>query len=153
MHGARLDELVQGRLLERDLPLGLTAAWCDVHHRFIPKKLVPGRFRAISRNGRVLAASRVPLEELTGQIVRVRLQRWQWSILADDEAAGLILHIGRPGASREEVYDTELTAGINPSHALWLDLGGRLGLAFRLCRAVATPVQIMEPVSRHRRKR
>jgi hypothetical protein len=127
-------DLLGGRLLLRNpaWPILLTAVVGDLRPHFIAKGRVGRSYRAIARNGRVLLASDLPLEELVGRMVRVRLQEWRRSILPDDvpEPYGLLLCLRSQAESAAAPLCAQLTATASPDAELVLDVGGRLKLEF-----------------------
>jgi hypothetical protein len=82
-----LKHLIWGHRLEsaNSEAIVFHAILCDLRPRFIPKGRVGRSFRAISRNGRILLISRIPLDELLGREVVIRLQPWRKVILIGDK--------------------------------------------------------------------
>src|SRR5947209_19911878 len=74
-------------------PVVLIARMCDLRPRFLAKGQIGRGYRAIARNGRILLASDVPLPQLDGVVVSVRVQTWHRTILPGDPAEpyGLLL--------------------------------------------------------------
>jgi hypothetical protein len=102
-----------------------------------PRLLAKGRagrgYRAVARNGRVLVASDLPLEELGGRIAQVRLQTWHRAILSGDpfEPYGVLLCLrSRHGPSGRPLYETQLVRAGNGRFDLELDVGGGMSLVF-----------------------
>jgi hypothetical protein len=112
-------------------PFAAQALLCDLRSRFLPKGTVGAGHRAVARNGRVLLCSDRPLDTRAGRLVRVRLQTWHRAILPGDapQPYGVLLCVrGAAPAPHLPLFATELRT---PGEAeLWLDLGGRLRLAF-----------------------
>ncbi len=139
MAGGEISGLLHGPLLQSGTawPLTLWARLCDLRPRFLPKAVVRGRCRAVSRNGRVLLASDVPPADLIGRAARLRLQTWHRRILPGDSAEpyGLLLCVrAESEPPRQPVYATRLVATSSEDFVLGLDVGGRLLLAFREAR-------------------
>jgi hypothetical protein len=118
----------------RRWPLSFGAVLCDLRPRFLPKCRVGRGYRAVARNGRVLLASDLPLDELTGRAARVRLQTWHRAILAGDtpEPYGLLVCVRCLGEGEEPPrYGTRLVQIPEEPFDLALDVGGGLVLEIR----------------------
>ena len=132
---AAIDPFLSGPLwtTNRVWPLLLHARLCDLRPRFRTKSIGGCGFRAVARNGRVLLASDIFLSELTGRLVRVRLQTWHKVILPGDppEPYGILLCARTlPHAGNEPHYTTRLAASSEEPFDLALDVGGGLRLEF-----------------------
>jgi hypothetical protein len=140
-HPAR--KLLSGRLVEGSFPwpLLLHVVLCDLRPRFLAKGQLGGGHRAVARNGRVLLASRLPLADLPGRTVQLRLQTWHKVILSGDapEPHGLLLCVQPPAGPtpppshaarlhRPAGLPCSLTA--EPATDLSLDVGGEMTLTF-----------------------
>ncbi len=115
-------------------PLAFTATLCDLGPRFLVKCGVGRGYRAIARNGRVLLASDLPLTELTGRLVRVRLQTWHKAILAGDVPSpyGLLVCLRNlEGEDLPPEYEAQLVRQPGGSFPLAIDVGGGSLLEFR----------------------
>jgi hypothetical protein len=119
------EDLVEGRLAETgSLPILFTAVLCDLRPRFLAKGGAGRGYRAVARNGRVLLASDLPVEELAGRIARVRLQIWHKAILPDDPPLpyGVLLCVRQVALLEgETLYQTRLianTGGLSESPSL-----------------------------------
>jgi hypothetical protein len=111
----------------------LCATLCDLTPRFLAKGRAGRGYRSVARNGRVLLCSDVPPAELAGRVAAVRVQTWHRAVLAGDapEPYGLVLTVrclDRPPES--PLFTTRLAKASEREGELWLDLGGRLALAF-----------------------
>jgi hypothetical protein len=109
----------------------MVARLCDVQARFLVKGAIGRGCRAVSRNGRVLLASHIPLPELADRVVELRLQTWH-KIILEGEAPrdwGVLL-CARPSAE-QPTYETRLVREPAPGFDLALELGGGLTLEFR----------------------
>jgi hypothetical protein len=95
-------------------PYTLHARCCDLRPRFRIKQAVGSGCRAIARNGRILLCADRPLEELSGQFVRLRLQTWHRVYLPGDppQPHGLLLCVRTLGAPDQR--DTGPTEGVAP---------------------------------------
>jgi hypothetical protein len=131
------ENLLTGALAQTaSLPLVLTARLSDLRPRFLPKGRVGKSYRAVARNGRVLLASPVPVEALSGQLFSVRLQIWHKAILPGDLPSpyGLLLCIRAITQPPETSLQTRLIprgfAGNETASALRLDVGGGMVLEF-----------------------
>ena len=129
-------ELIWGPLLHSagTSPLCLRTLLCDLRPRFLDKGRAGRGYRAVARNGRVLLASPLPLAELVGRAVRLRLQAWHRAILPGDspEPWGILLCVhleDRPGS--EPPFTTRLAFPCAGESDLCLDVGGGLVLEFR----------------------
>jgi hypothetical protein len=136
------ENLLAGRLAEGGcLPLVLSARLCDLRPRFLPKGRVGRGYRAVARNGRVLLASDVAVEELCGRFGSVRLQTWHKVILPGDFPTpyGLLLCIRLIPEPKGRLYHTRLAERTLEWHEavshLRLDVGGGMVLDFA-CAAV-----------------
>jgi hypothetical protein len=132
-HPAR--SLLSGSLLAGEFawPLLLHAVLCDLRPRFISKGQVAGSYRAVSRNGRVLLASRLPLAELPGRNLQVRLQTWHKLILPGEppQPWGILLCLQpHPEPAAEPVHVARLLPSGDPSLDMALEVGGGLNLTF-----------------------
>jgi hypothetical protein len=65
-------------------PFTLHVRCCDLRPRFLIKQKLRSSDRAIARNGRVLLCADRPVEELSGRLVRLRLQTWHRAYLPGD---------------------------------------------------------------------
>jgi hypothetical protein len=118
------------------LPLVFSASLGDLRPRFLPKGQVGRGHRAIARNGRVLLASDLPVQQLAGRVARVRLDVWHKAILPGDLPTpyGLLLCI-RTGPGLGNLYEGRLVPEAGPSSLsesarLALDVGGGMVLEF-----------------------
>src|SRR6516162_661200 len=87
-------DLLSGTLLTSLTdPLSVCAILCDLRPRFIAKGRVGAGYRAIARNGRILLASRQPLDELVGRAALIRFQTWHRTILPNEapETYGVLM--------------------------------------------------------------
>jgi hypothetical protein len=143
-----LEHLIWGPILERDYSGSATdfdsvsfhAVLCDLSPRFIPKCRVGRGYRAVSRNGRVLLASNVPMESLMGCEVDIRLQLWRKIILPGDtpEVYGVLMcargpEAGRPGLAQEITnmpLQSQLMRNYPGPFELAVDVGGGMMLVF-----------------------
>jgi hypothetical protein len=147
-----LDELISGPLLSKagGLPLSFRAVLGDLRARMIVKGRIGCGYRAVTRNGRILLASDRSLEELVGQVTRVRIQTWNRIILSGEapEFYGLLLHVRaepprpkNPFGDRElfshpreeSLYALRLLARDGRDYDLTLDVGGGMVLAISRC--------------------
>jgi hypothetical protein len=132
------ENLIEGRLLETDQhPLVLSVVLCDLRPRFLPKGRVGRGYRAVARNGRVLLASDLGLDELGGRLALVRVQTWHKAILPGDQPSpyGLLVCVCEaPAAEGTEVYQARLepatTAAKAISVPLLIEVGGGMALVF-----------------------
>jgi hypothetical protein len=130
--------LLSGPLFEteRTWPLLLHAVLCDLRPRFIAKGQLGGSYRAVTRNGRILLASRLPLADLPGRSVQVRLQTWHKVILPGSapEPYGILLCVQLPPDSTAlPTHATRLQPSPELPDApfdLALEVGGGLSLTF-----------------------
>jgi hypothetical protein len=135
------ENLIEGSLVETEqYPLALPALLCDLRPRFLPKGRVGRGYRAVARNGRVLLASDLVLDDLSGRLARVRVQTWHKAILRGDRPApyGLLLCVREgPVAKGTEVYRAWLepatTAGKVIGVPLRIEVGGGMALVFTGC--------------------
>jgi hypothetical protein len=139
---AEITELLQGPLLEpaEALPLTINTILCDLRPRFLTKCRAGRGFRSISRNGRILLASALPLDDLTGQEVRLRFQIWHKTILPDAPAEPYGLLVCADAASSragEPSYNAYLVTEFREPFDLAVDVGGRVWCAFRRIEEVA----------------
>jgi hypothetical protein len=119
------------------LPLVLSAVLCDLRPRFLAKGRVGRGYRAVARNGRILLASHLALEDLAHAPAQVRLQVWHRVLLPDDPPVpyGLLLSI-RSGfrADIRTIFQARLaprSGSASPgSCGLTVDVGGGMGLEF-----------------------
>jgi hypothetical protein len=136
MFSMRPSELLRGRLAASpSWPLNISAVLCDLRPRFLAKGRVGRSYRAIARNGRVLLASDLPLQELAGRIARLRLQVWHRALVAGNtpQPYGWLLCIrSEPGPADQPLYHARLTRSLDADADLILDVGGREMLAFML---------------------
>ena len=127
--------LLRGPLPTSDAwPLSFSAVLCDLGARFLVKCRVGRGYRAIARNGRVLLASDLPPTELTGRLVRVRLQTWHKAILAGDVPSpyGLLLCLRSPeGEDVPPEFEAQLVRQPGGSFPLAIEVGGGSLLEFR----------------------
>jgi len=119
-----------------DWPFAAAARLCDLRPRFIDKGAAGRGRRAIARNGRVLLCSNVPLAELAGRTVRLRLQTWNRVILPGDPPAtyGVVLYASLlEGADLEgfTLYTTRLVRITEAGGDVALDVGGGTALELR----------------------
>lgn len=133
---AILDALLQGPLgsASRPWPLTLHARLGDLRPRFIPKCQVGRGHRAIARNGHVLLASDAPLSDLTGKLVRIRLQTWHKAILPGErpEPYGILLAVRTVDeGDGPNVFAVGLAPHSTELRDLIVDVGGGLRLEFR----------------------
>jgi hypothetical protein len=135
---ALLASLLGGPLASRArLPLLLTASLCALRPRFLPKGRAGRGHRAVARNGRVLLASDLPVEELAGRVARARLQLWHKALLPSDTPRpwGLLLCIRTElGDDTQPTYHTRFVSPAAADQAgtaeLTLDVGGGMVLGF-----------------------
>jgi hypothetical protein len=128
-------DLLHGPLFKSGLwPLSLDAVVGDLRRRFLPKGQLGRGYRAISRNGRVLLASSLPLADWIDQAAQVRLQTWHKAILPGERPRpyGILLCLRPAGRQLGGVlYQCRLTsataASLEPFH-LQLDVGGGMFL-------------------------
>jgi hypothetical protein len=107
-------------------PILLTARWCDLGRSFLPKGRVGRSFRAVSRNGRVLLASDLPLEDLRGRCVQARLQTWHRTILAGtppDPFGVLVCLRGQAELQAQSSHVARLVAAETTGADLVIDVG------------------------------
>jgi hypothetical protein len=131
-----LDHYLSGPLWNacRVWPLAFHARLCDLRPRFLGKGTGGRGFRAVARNGRVLLASDISLSDLTGALVRVRLQTWHKAILPGDPAEpyGILVCVRTlPDADDEPLYTARLAAPSAEPFDLALEIGGGWRLEFR----------------------
>ena len=120
------------------LPLALAVVWCELRPRFLPKGRAGRGYRAVARNGRVLLASDLPLEELAGHPAHMRLQVWHKAVLPGDLPTPYGLLVCSRSQSRLDagpVFHTQLVPGSrgaaeSPS-SLTIDVGGGMVLEFQ----------------------
>jgi hypothetical protein len=148
--------MTTGWLLAGDLltgPLCSTAAWpcslrvrlCDLRPRFLPKCVIGSGCRAVARNGRILLCGDRPLDELSGQSVRVRLQTWHRAILPGESPGpyGVLLCVRclpTDDLSRS-VFTTQLVRRSEAEGELRVEVGGGMVLD---CRAGGRLVKTAE---------
>lgn len=123
-------------------PLCATAAWpctlyvrlCDLRPRFRVKQTVGTGCRAIARNGRILLCSDRPLDELSGDPARLRLQTWHRAILPGDapQPYGILLCVRCPaaGEARDHFFTMQLVPRSEARGDLQVDVGGGFVLDF-----------------------
>jgi hypothetical protein len=138
-----LGELLWGPLAETaGAPLVLTARLGELRPRFLPKGRVGRGYRAVARNGRVLLASHVPVSELAGRVAVMRMQTWHRALLPGDppEPYGLLLCArDAPGARAPLAAELIRIDGNDDLDVeLVVDVGGRMGLAFRPVRSATS---------------
>jgi hypothetical protein len=91
-------------------------------------------YRAIARNGRILLASRQPLDELVGRAALIRFQTWHRTILPNEapETYGVLMCASsRPELGRSAQFIARLCPVTEEPSELALDVGGGLVLEFR----------------------
>jgi len=129
-----LDELLRGLAWPRGRawPLTLRVRCCDLRPRFIPKGRVGRSYRAIARNGRVLLASDVTLQNLVGRIARLRMQTWHAAVLPGDRPAprGILLVL-RTSDEETAAFECRLSRLSAEPFDLAIDVGGGSRLEFR----------------------
>ena len=129
-----LDGLLRGPLRESGAwPLLLRARCCDLRPAFLPKGMVGRHHRAVARNGRVLLASDLPLADLAGRVVRLRLQTWHRAILAGDapEPYGILLCAWGEEVGDQAHYEARLVEAPAAGFELALDVGALRVLELR----------------------
>ncbi len=115
-------------------PLLLWARLGDLRPRFLPKGRAGRGWRAVARNGRVLLASDVPVEELTGRGAAVRVQTWHKAVLPGDEPKpyGVLLCVRVADApTGAKCLEARLEREPGGNVPLALDVGGETVLTFR----------------------
>jgi hypothetical protein len=126
--GEGLSDLLRGPLTAMGTwPLLLAAKWCNLRPAFLPKGQVGRHFRAVSRNGRVLVASDMPLEAMSGRVVSARFQTWHKAILPEElpVAWGVLLCIrAERGSGAAPMYEARLVHEGQDDSALILEVGG-----------------------------
>ena len=131
---AILDSLLRGPLWSAAHPclLVVRARLRDLRPRFLPKGRVGHSYRAISRNGRVLLTSDLPLSELAGVLASLRMQTWHKVILPGDlaEPYGILLCIRTLQQGSAE-YTVELGELSEKAGDLAVDVGGGQHLVFQ----------------------
>ena len=128
-----VSDLLCGPLVDSgDWPLNLRVMMCDLRPRFLAKGQAGRGYRAISRNGRVLLASRLPPVDWIGRTAHLRLLTWHKRILPDEppEPYGILLCLDPALSDRPcEAYQCRLGPA-NESSDLQLEVGGGLCLLF-----------------------
>jgi hypothetical protein len=124
-------------------PLCSTVPWpytflvrlCDLRPRFLPKCVVGSGCRAVARNGRVLLCGDRPLDELHGQLARVRLQTWHRKILPGEspQPYGVLLCVRTLpiGDLGDCAFTMRLVRAGGAEGELRVDVGGGMQLEFR----------------------
>lgn len=117
-------------------PYTLHAHCCDLRPRFRLKQTIGSACRAIARNGRILLCADRPLEELPGQLVRLRLQTWHRVYLPGDapQPHGLLLCVRHLKDDAESValFTMQLRPRAEARGKLRIEVGG--GMMLDLCR-------------------
>jgi len=125
--------LLRGSLPEgTPWPLTLRVVLCDLRPRFLPKGRAGRGCRAISRNGRLLLCSEVPLADLAGLPAQVRLQTWHKAILPGDvpEPYGLLLCVRPADEGSGPLGKCCLASSRDAVGEVLLEVGGGMTLAF-----------------------
>lgn len=131
-------ELLGGPLASVDAgwPLCLRALACGLSNVFRIKPSETRGYRAVARNGRVLVASRLPLNDLKDRTVSLRIQTWNRRILPGDAAQpwGIVVCIGDELKHSDPSgrYRMSVLAQPPVDAALHIELGGRKWLEFRV---------------------
>jgi len=117
-----------------DWPYRLHARCCDPRPRFRVKQTIRSGCRAIARNGRILLCSDRPLEQLSGRIVRLRLQTWHRVYLPGDapEPHGVLLGVRCLDGDEGVVphWDMQLQPLAEAKGELRIEVGGGMVLDF-----------------------
>jgi hypothetical protein len=120
--------LIWGPLLDgAPAALSLPVALCALRPALIPKGQVGRHHRAVSRNGRVLLASALPVDALVGRRVQLRVAPWHRRLLPADPLTvhGVLLCAwAEPSEPEPQCYRAALAGEPLPGGALFLDLGG-----------------------------
>jgi hypothetical protein len=109
------------------------AVLCDLRPRFIAKGRAGKGWRAVSRNGRVLLCSDLPLGDLAGRTALVRLQTWHKAILPGDAPApfGTLLDVRTQEQPKDgQPWNCRLVETGVADGELLLEVGGGMRLAF-----------------------
>jgi hypothetical protein len=126
-------------------PLVLPAVLGDLRPRFLPKGRAGRGYRAVARNGRILLASDVAVQELAGRTAWVRVQTWHRRILPDDplEPYGLLLGV-RCAEVKAEYVTRLIPWGQKDESCLTIEVGGGMGLQFLLASGECEP-PVLDP--------
>jgi hypothetical protein len=134
--------LLHGQLMDRvaSLPFTIRVILGDLRVRFLAKGRAGRGHRAVARNGRVLLASQVPIEELVDTEVRLRFQVWHRRFLpgAPAEPWGILLctapvNSQASGGSEDVIRRARLAKQLGSADDLGLEVGGGLIVAFGVC--------------------
>jgi hypothetical protein len=126
--------LIWGDLLDTDPPVArlvLRVVLCRLRPALISKGRVGKHHRAVARNGRVLLASALALDELEGQEVTLRVAPWHRRVLPGDaprpEGVLLCAWPGRPAPAvrdAQALHRAVVAGAADPAGVLHIDLGG-----------------------------
>jgi hypothetical protein len=111
-----------------DWPCTLQVRLGDLRPRFLVKQ----RNRAIARNGRVLLCTDRPLTELSGRLVRLRLQTWHRVYLPGEppHPHGVLLYVREADEEGNRIFAAGLRPVCEARGGLRVDVGGGMVLDF-----------------------